>query len=98
MGENNFAELPAAIYGVSMLMPAIAYYVLQGCIVRANGTDRSLAEALGREVKGKISVVICVAGIGLAFVHPWLSCAAYVLLASIWLVPDRRIARTVAGR
>jgi|ERR1019366_1222280 uncharacterized membrane protein len=95
MGENNFAELPAAIYGVSMLMPAIAYFVLQGCIVRANGSDRSLAEALGRDIKGKISFVICVAGIGLAFVRPWLARAAYVLLASLWLIPDRRIERTI---
>jgi uncharacterized membrane protein len=98
MGENNFAELPAAIYGVSMLMPAIAYFVLQGCIVRANGADRGLARALGRDVKGKISFVIVLAGIGLAFVNHWLACAAYVLLASLWLVPDRRIERTIAGR
>ena len=97
MGENNFAELPAARYGVSMLMPAIAYFVLQGCIVRANGADRSLAEALGRDIKGKISFVICAAGIGLAFVRPWLACGAYVLLASLWLVPDRRIERTIEG-
>ena len=52
MGENQFAELPVALYGVSMLMPAVAYIALQGCIVRANGADRSLAEALGRDVKG----------------------------------------------
>lgn len=95
MGENNFAELPVAIYGVSMLMPAIAYTVLQGCIVRANGADRGLAKALGRDIKGKISVVICAAGIGLAFVDPRLACAAYVLLASLWLIPDRRIERTM---
>ena len=95
MGENNFAELPAAVYGVSMLMPAIAYYVLQGCIVRANGADRGLAEALGRDIKGKISFVICMAGIALAFVNHWLACVAYVLLASLWLIPDRRIERTI---
>ncbi len=95
MGENDFAELPAAVYGVSMLMPAVVYYVLQGCIVRANGADRSLADALGRDVKGKISVAICMAGIGLAFVNHWLACAAYVVLASLWLIPDRRIERTI---
>jgi uncharacterized membrane protein len=98
MGENEFAELPAALYGVSMLMPAIAYFVLQGCIVRANGADRDLAQALGRDVKGKISFVICAAGIGLAFVNHWLSCAAYVLLALLWLVPDRRIERAIEER
>ena len=95
MGENDFSELPAAIYGVSMLMPAIAYFVLQKCIVRANGADRGLARALGRDVKGKVSFVLCVAGIALAFVHPWLACGAYVLLAALWLVPDRRIERTI---
>jgi uncharacterized membrane protein len=97
VGQNNFAELPVAVYGVSMLMPAFGYYVLQGCIVRANGTNRQLAEALGRDFKGKISLVICIAGIGLAFVNHWLGCAAYVLLASLWLIPDRRIERAIAG-
>jgi uncharacterized membrane protein len=97
MGQNNYAELPVALYGVSMLMPAIAYFVLQGRIVQANGTDRRLAEALGRDIKGKASFVICVAGIGLAFVNHWLGCGAYVLLASLWLIPDRRIERTLAG-
>jgi uncharacterized membrane protein len=98
MGENDFAELPAALYGVSMLMPAIAYFVLQGGIVRANGTDRGLAEALGRNIKGKISIVICAAGIGLAFVNHWLAWGAYVVLALLWLIPDRRIERTIEGR
>jgi uncharacterized membrane protein len=97
MGTNNFAELPVAIYGVSMLMPAIAYFVLQRRIVRANGTDHRLAEALGRDIKGKISMVICLAGIGLAFVNHWLGCMAYVLLAALWLIPDRRIERAMAG-
>ena len=98
MGENNFAELPVAVYGLSMLTPAVAYSVLQRCIVRANGDDRSLANALGRDVKGKISIVICIAGIGLAFVRPWLGCASYVLLASMWLVPDRRVERAIRSR
>jgi uncharacterized membrane protein len=97
MGENNFAELPVAVYGVSMLMPAVAYTLLQRRIVRANGTDHRLAEALGHDVKGKISFVLCVAGIGLAFVNHWVGCLAYVLLAALWLIPDRRIERVIAG-
>jgi uncharacterized membrane protein len=97
MGENDFAELPVALYGFSMLTPAVAYFILQGCIVRANGADHGLADALGRDVKGKISVVICLAGIGLAFVNHWVACGAYVLLASLWLIPDRRIERVVGG-
>ena len=95
MGENHFAELPVAIYGVALLMPAIAYYILQACIVNANGIDNALAEALGRDIKGKLSPLFCVAGIGLSFVSPWLACATYVLLALMWLIPDRRIEKTI---
>jgi uncharacterized membrane protein len=95
MGENHFAELPVAVYGVSLLMPALAYYILQLCIVRANGPDKTLANALGRDIKGKISPFFCLAGIGLAFVDPRLACAAYVALAMMWLVPDRRIEKTI---
>jgi TMEM175 potassium channel family protein len=97
MGENHFAALPVAIYGVAQLMPALAYYILQACIVRANGTDKVLADALGRDIKGKVSPLFCLAGIGLAFVNPMLACAAYVLLALMWLIPDRRIAKTVGN-
>jgi uncharacterized membrane protein len=95
MGENHFAELPVATYGVALLMPALAYYILQACIVRANGTDKDLADALGRDIKGKLSPFFCLAGIGLAFISPLLACAAYVLLALMWLVPDRRIEKAV---
>ena len=96
MGENNFAELPAAVYGVSMLMPAVAYFVLQGCIVRANGADRTSRGRAGPgHQRENLRSSICVAGIGLAFVNHWLACAAYVLLASLWLIPDRRIERTI---
>jgi len=95
MGENHFAELPVAVYGVSMLMPALAYYVLQTCIVKANGSDQALAHALGRDIKGKISPLFCLTGIVLAFVHPWLACTAYVTLALWWLIPDRRIEQTI---
>ena len=95
MGENHFAELPVATYGVALLMPALAYYMLQACIVRANGSDKVLADALGRDIKGKLSPFFCVAGIGLAFVSPPLACTAYVLLALMWLIPDRRIEKAV---
>ena len=95
MGENHFAALPVSVYGVALLMPAIAYYILQNCIVKANGADHALAEALGRDIKGKLSPLFCIAGIGLAFVNPWLACTAYVLLAMMWLVPDRRIEKSI---
>ena len=96
MGENHFATLPVAVYGIALLMPAIAYFVLQSCIVRANGDDKALADALGYDLKGKISPLFCAAGIGFAFVSPWLACASYVLLALIWLVPDRRIEKSIS--
>ena len=93
MGENHFAKLPTALYGVALLMPAIAYYILQSLIVRQQGAGSVLAKALGRDVKGKISPLIYVAAIPLAFVSPWIATALYVLVALIWLVPDSRIER-----
>ena len=98
LGENHVAALPTALYGVALLMPAIAYYLLQTAIVRVNGADSSLAQALGADLKGKISPLIYAAGIGLAFVSPWRSIALYVLVALIWLIPDRRIEKAIAER
>ena len=95
MGENHFAALPVSVYGFALLMPGIAYVILQTCIVKANGTDKALSEALGRDIKGKLSPLFCIAGIGLAFISPWIACASYVLLALMWLIPDRRIAKTI---
>ena len=98
LGENHVAALPTALYGVALLMPAIAYVLLQTAIVRVNGADSSLAQALGADLKGKISPLIYIAGIALAFVNPWFSIALYVLVALIWLIPDRRIERAIAER
>jgi uncharacterized membrane protein len=97
-GENPLAAIPTAAYGVSLLMPAIAYYLLQQAILRVQGTGSLLARALGGDFKGKISPVFYLAGIGFAFVEPRLSVALYVLVAAMWLVPDRRIERTVRKR
>jgi uncharacterized membrane protein len=98
LGENHMATLPTALYGLALLMPAIAYVLLQRAIVRVNGADSTLAQALGADLKGKISPLLYVAGIGLAFVSPWISIALYVLVALIWLIPDRRIERAIAER
>jgi uncharacterized membrane protein len=96
MGQNPSAPLPTAIYGVSLLMPAIAYYLLQRAIIHRHGESSVLAKALGRrDIKGVISPLLYLAGIGLAFVAPWISIALYVLVAIIWLVPDRRIEQIV---
>ena len=91
LGQNNFAAEPTALYGVALLMPAIAYYTLQQTIVRAHGPGSTLARALGRDLKGRLSPVIYILGIGVSFVMPSLAQALYVFVALIWLVPDRRI-------
>src|ERR1700728_1576304 len=95
MGENLAAPVPTAVYGAVLLMPAIAYYLLQEAIVHRQGAHSVLAEALGRDIKGKLSPILYAAAIGLAFVYPWASIAIYVLVALMWLVPDRRIERAV---
>jgi uncharacterized membrane protein len=95
MGQNLLAPVPTAVYGVALLMPAIGYYLLQRAIIHQQGTQSVLAKALGSDIKGRISPVLYVAGIALAFVNPWLSMAAYVLVAVLWLVPDQRIANII---
>lgn len=97
MGENHFAELPTAVYGVALLMPAIAYYLLQKAILRRQGSDSKLARALGRDIKGKISPVLYVTAIGLSFVNPLIAGAIYVSVAIMWLIPDRRIERVLTN-
>jgi len=91
MGENDFAELPTAAYGAVLFMAGVAYYILKTTIIAAQGDDNPLAEALGRDLKGKISPVIYAIAIPLAFLNPWIAVALYVLVALMWLVPDRRI-------
>ena len=95
MGENHFARVPTIVYGVALLMPAIAYYVLQRMIIRHQGADSALARALGRDLKGRGSVVLYAAGLLLALVDTRIAGAIYVLVAVIWLVPDRRIERAI---
>lgn len=90
MGQNNFAALPAALYGTVLLFAAIAYFILAKALVRVHGPDSNVAIALGRDFKGKVSIVIYLIAIPLAFVKSWLACALYVLVAVMWLVPDRR--------
>ena len=96
MGENHFAALPTALYGLSLLMPAIAYYTLQNVIIRAEGPGSTLAKAVGADWKGKLSIVAYLAAIPLAFVSSWLSGAIYLATAIVWLIPDPRIERIFA--
>ena len=90
MGENHIAPLPIAVYGAVMLLAATAYLILQTLIVAEHGKSSKLAEAVGRDVKGKVSAAFCAAGIVCAFTYWWISIGLYALVALIWLVPDRR--------
>ena len=91
MGQNFLAPVPTAVYGAILLMPAIAYFLLQQAILHRHGAQSVLAKALGSDIKGKMSIALYVAGIVAAFASPVVSVAIYVLVAVIWLVPDRRI-------
>jgi uncharacterized membrane protein len=84
MGENHFSHVPTGLYGVSLLMPAIAYYVLQATIMRQQGPHGALAKVLGRDLKGKFSVVFYLAAIGASFFTPWVSHLIYVGVALMW--------------
>jgi uncharacterized membrane protein len=81
MGENHFARLPTAVYGAALLMPAIAYYVLQMAIIRREGKESILGRAIGNDFKGKISPVLYITAASLAFFRPWLSCVIYAFVA-----------------
>jgi TMEM175 potassium channel family protein len=98
LGENHLATTPAAAYGIVLLADALAYYALQTAIIRDQGEGSLLAAAVGRDRKGKVSPLMYMLGIGLAFVSPWLAIAVYVAMALVWLVPDRRLERTLAAR
>src|SRR4029077_17326566 len=94
-GENDFAPVPTALYGVSLLMPAFAFQGLQYAIIRSQGPESTLAQAIGRDLKGKLSSLLYVLGILFAFVDTRIAGTLYVLVALVWLVPDRRIERAV---
>jgi uncharacterized membrane protein len=98
MAENHFAPEPIALYGLNLLMCAIAYYILQTIILKIHGSDGVLAKAIGKDIKGKLSPVLYIIAIGFSFYNRWVSAAIYVLAALIWLVPDKRIERTIATR
>jgi uncharacterized membrane protein len=98
MGQNLAQPVPTAVYGMALLMPAIAYHLLQRAILRRQGTQSVLAQALGSDLKGKISPILYVAGIVAAFFVPWLSIALYAFVALMWLVPDRRIEKIISSQ
>jgi uncharacterized membrane protein len=95
MGENRPSTGPVAVYGVVLIMNAIGYTLLMTLMIRHEGADSALARAMGRDIKGKVSLLMYALAIGLAFVQPVVSLALYVLVAMIWFIPDRRVERTL---
>jgi Predicted integral membrane protein len=95
MGENHTAAMPVALYGVVLLLAAAAYSILEAAIIRSDGKASLLARAIGRDLKGKLSLVGYALGIGLAFVAPWAAQTLYAAVALMWLIPDRRIERVL---
>ena len=98
MGENEFAPVPTAVYGVSLLMPALAWQGMQWALVRAGGRESALAHAIGPDIKGKLSPILYLLGIAAAFINTWIAGVMYLLVTLMWLIPDRRIERTMAPR
>jgi uncharacterized membrane protein len=95
MGENQFAAWPVALYGVVLLLAAVAYFILVRALIALHGRESPLATAIGRDFKGKVSLAIYAIAILLALVNSWLAFGLYVLVAVIWLIPDRRIEKTL---
>ena len=95
MGENHFAALPSALYGVVLLMSGLAYWIMSQTIISSEGPDSLLAKAVGKDRKGMMSLVLYAVAIPLAFVNPWISQVFYVAVALMWLIPDRRIERLI---
>ena len=97
MGENHFESLPTALYGVPLLMSAIAYFILQRALIQRHGESGQLAQALGDDFKGKVSPALYTLAIGLAFYMPKIALAIYVGTALMWFIPDRRIEKKLEG-
>ena len=95
MGENHYAPLPVAVYGVMLLFAGIAFFALTRSLIAHHGKNSVLATSIGNDWKGKVSLLVYVLAIPSAFVRPWLACACYTLVAIIWLVPDPRIEKHV---
>jgi len=98
MGENHFAAAPSAAYGAVLLMAAVAYWILQQFIIASQGPDSLLRKAVGSDWKGKLSPLIYIVAIPTAFWSQWISQGLYVLVAFLWLVPDRRIEDALASK
>ena len=96
MSENHFESWPVAVYGIVLLMAGVAYFILTKILIRLHGHGSTLAHSIGRDRKGKLSIAVYAAAIPLAFARPWIAGAGYVIVAIVWLIPDRRIEKTLA--
>ncbi|HAT30478.1 MAG TPA: hypothetical protein DCW29_06365, partial [Janthinobacterium sp.] len=96
VGENHFSTVPVAAYGIVLFMCAVAYSLLVRCLTGNHRGNKALAEAIGSDRKGWLSLALYLLGVGLAFVHPWLGFAVYIGVALIWFIPDRRIEKSLA--
>jgi uncharacterized membrane protein len=97
MGENDFASWPVVFYGVVLVFAGVAYFILTKTLIRLHGRQSRIAVALGNDFKGKISVVLYICAMPFAFVHTWIACGVYFAVAIIWLIPDRRIEKTLTA-
>jgi TMEM175 potassium channel family protein len=97
MGENHFAPVPTAAYGLVLFLAAVAYGILQRVIIRSQGSESVLARAVGRDLKGNLSPIFYLLAIPAAFVHPGIAGALYIAVALVWLLPDQRIERIVGA-
>lgn len=95
MGETHFSTWPTVVYGFVLLMAGVAYYFLAHCLANVHGKDSLIAQALGKDIKGIVSVIMYIIGIGLSFIHHWFGFACYTLVAAIWFIPDRRIEKRI---
>jgi len=96
INDSGLAEVPVLVYGLNLLLAAIAYYILKSALIGQQGRGGALDEAMGQDWKGKGSPVLYIAGMGLSLVNPLLGIAAYTVVAAIWLIPDRRVERFIA--
>lgn len=97
MGQNHFAPSPVALYGIVLVCAGIAYTILTRALTALHGSHSRIATAVGSDFKGKISVVCYLVAIPMAYVRPWIACGVYLSIAIVWLIPDRRIERTLAA-
>ncbi|MEZ4902821.1 MAG: TMEM175 family protein [Spirosomataceae bacterium] len=95
IGENHFGAMPMAIYGFILLMAAIAYFILQECIIKSEGKNSILAKAVGKDLKGKASPVLYAIAIASCWINSWIAGSIYIIVALIWLIPDRRIEKAI---